>query len=188
MKYTRNHAPILSVLAASGLQIYPTSHQDDSQTTLGVDDEDQWMRDRDKSLDRMQAKRERRRRGPRDAGWNEEDVVAPAYDSESGTASVSGSWELSPKRPSTGPSERMERAASEHLRSVGTTRARRSKPKRFHVSNPDHGDEEFNPYAPEKEWRSGSTNALAHAGRYARNEEAYMLTHDALAYSFGGAR
>lgn len=193
MKYTRNHAPILGVLSASGLQIYPTSHQSDSQSTLGdeMEDEDQWMQQRDKSLDRMHAKRERRRRGTnRSEGWNEEDVVAaPDYESDSGTASASGSWELSPKRAAgSDPSERMERAESEHLRSTGLTRAPRRTPRRptrRHVSNPDHGDEDYG-YDQEKEveWRSGSTNALSHGGRY-RNDEAYMLTHDALAYSFG---
>lgn len=199
MKYTSDHAPILGVLAASGLQIYATSHQEDSQSTLGIEDEDQWMRDRDKSLDRMNARRERRRRGDvrrEESGWNEDDVVAPDGDSESGTASVSGSWELSPKRVSrsSDPSYRTtERTESESRlqRSTPTARARRTNktPRRFHVSNPDHGDD-YHPYSQGKEdvWRSGSTNALSREGTYGRNDEAYMLTHDALAYSFGAAR
>ncbi|KAH8100952.1 AhpC/TSA antioxidant enzyme-domain-containing protein, partial [Cristinia sonorae] len=202
MKYTRNHAPILGVLAAAGMQIYPTSRDDDdSQTTLGAEEDDQWAQDRERAARSKHGKRTRRRDG---SGWNEEDVVAPEYDSETGSASVSGSWELSPRRAVSDPSERIERSESDHVPSrtrgsntaSAAARGRRSRQtaRRFHVSNPDHG-EDYYPYEGEKEelWRSGSSNALARGGgggggKYGRNDEAYMLTHDALAYSFGGSR
>ncbi|KAI0091040.1 AhpC/TSA antioxidant enzyme-domain-containing protein, partial [Irpex rosettiformis] len=55
MRHTRSHAPIVEVLDAAGVPTYTL------RSVQSHDDEERWMTRRRRSLDRMQAKREKRR-------------------------------------------------------------------------------------------------------------------------------
>lgn len=81
MKNTRSHAPIAEVLAAADVPAYAP------RAVRSHDDEDHWMRRRQRSLERMQAKRDKRRTCP-EPGWCGVDDEGSQE-----TASAGHSWE-----------------------------------------------------------------------------------------------
>ena len=71
MKNTRSHAPILEVLAAAEVPpYYSHASAGTSRSMLPIQDEEAWMRDRQRSLDRMRQKKEMRRGGGGAVGEN----------------------------------------------------------------------------------------------------------------------
>ncbi|OBZ72102.1 Thioredoxin-like protein AAED1 [Grifola frondosa] len=166
MRTTRAHAPILHVLAAAGVRRVPSP---------ASNDEDAWMAERRRSFARMRAKREKRRAPEQWCGA--EEVCELEYGSDTGSASVHGSWGSR--------AEVEEGTLEEPLPPRREKRGRRG----FHVVNPD-----------------GRQHARSHRGRAARGwesdaprlaysdenfgrtrEDSYELTREVLNYSFGQA-
>lgn len=185
---TRSHAPIREVVAEAGVQTYHKPSAGGTSRSALQEDEDTWMQNRDKSMAKLRGKRDKRR----DVGWGTEE----GYDGhdESGdddeTTIISESWGGMGhgKKPSTDieteddhyyTSPPREQRTIKRQPPPGRTDRRTTKKttREFHVSNPDH-DQSYS-YG-RREMRKQDPK------KYGRNqEEAYMLTHDALAYSFG---
>lgn len=76
MKNTRSHAPILNIVAASGLQPVNLSGKREKRSSLNsATDEDAWMTKRRRSLLRMRKKRQSRRLGDGQFGKSMDELV-----------------------------------------------------------------------------------------------------------------
>ena len=83
MKNTRSHSPIPIVIQAAGFARKVSFISDDRSLSSDVDDEDEWMERRRRSLIRMRAKRDLRRAHPADGDEEElaedEVIFKPGY-------------------------------------------------------------------------------------------------------------
>ena len=192
MRNTRAHAPITEVLDAAGVPTY-------TPRALSNNDEDLWTRHPPRSLERTQTRRERRRQC-KEPGWC--DVETP-YDAGS---SEGGSWESRERereqqRDNRGRStvrDAAEDADTEEDRRVTLRRVNQAKlrangnnakmgPRSYRIANPDsdrtrphrsNSDNKYDLWQPQAQ--------RASTDRSTEQDDAYMLTQEVLAYSFGG--
>lgn len=179
MKNTRAHAPIEEVLDAAGVPSYiPRGIQ-------SHDDEDRWMMRRDRSLERMQAKRDKRRCDEPD--WCGDDTTVEERSQETGGGTTS--WESRGRGRSPYADADDEDAEVEARRRVREARIRakannlKKAPRSYHVANPDRNhtpsSEKYAVWHPDRRPTVSSRKSAEH-------DEAYMLTQEVLSYSFGG--
>ena len=181
MKNTRSHAPIAEVLAAADV---PSHH---SRVQASHDDEDHWMRRRQRSLERMQDRRDKRRECP-EPGWCgidgsfEEDVQD--------TTSAGHSWETrgrSRDADEEADTEEDTRVVLRRREAKIRARARDLKrgPRSYRVANPDRNHAPDENFSKKFElWQPDRRQTKTHAHK--EHDEAYMLTQEVLAYSFNG--
>lgn len=222
MKTTRSHASIVEVLSAADVPPYYSQPSNGtSRSMLPIRDEEAWMRDRQRSLDRMRAKKMMRRGVRTPKGY----VTEPEFDEEDDSEGEEEAQSLHERDPWRGhdhdeeenawspPLPKKRRPSHERRGEVLADREenhnqnqnyRPHKPQRkkqsghrhidFHVSNPNSDtDYQYSPqpqYEVEKRdmWRADL--AKIPSSKYAerqRERDAYMLTHDALSYSYGQA-
>lgn len=173
MKNTRAHAPILDVVAAAGVQPYASAYRDDASST--------WIQRR---------KSDRTARDCATPEWCGADDDASAQRSATST-----SWESDARRRRA--REAAEDADTEEERArvrrqrVHRARAQNLKkaPRSYRVANPDR----VRPPAGRtgstdkyEMWRPAGAPQLTEPAYGRDHEEAYMLTQEVLAYSFGG--
>ena len=179
MKNARGHAPIAEVLDAAGVPTYIP------RGTHSHDDEERWMTRRQRSLERMQARRDKRR--CTEPGWC--DVESPSEERSQETAGGT-SWESRGRKGH----EADEEADSEEEERI-TRRIREAKirarannlkkmPRSYRVVNPDRGHppddfrEKYAIWHPNSQPTMSSSKSIDH-------DEAYMLTQEVLEYTFG---
>lgn len=181
MKNTRGHAPIAEVLGAAGV---PTFIPREARSH---DDEERWMTRRDKSLERMQTKREKRR--CTESEWC--DVEVP-YDERSQETHGGTSWESRGRRShdadaeDTEEEERITRRIREAKIRARANNQRKA-PRSYRVVNPDksHPPDEFRDKY--EVWHPGRRPTIS-SNKSVEHDEAYMLTQEVLAYTFGNDR
>ncbi len=186
MVSTRSHIPIPHVVAAAGVQHYRMGSGESSRTATQEDD-DAWVKPRQqKNLSRNNAKRDKRRAASEDH-WHhaaaDDSMQVEVEPSDSDNASLYDNWGLtSTMKKYTSETDREE----EERTRPKSRRSHRKQVRTFHVSNPDQS---FSPRSSTRgrgqrdAWRDGEASG---SGRYhgRSKEESYMLTHDAVAYSF----
>lgn len=210
MKNTRSHAPIVEVLAAADVPPYYSQPSNGtSRSMLPIQDEEDWMRERQRSLDRMRAKKEMRRGGRAPKGYvNEYDGDhQDNSEEEPDTHSLhehdpwndrdenANAWSPPPPKKRRPSHERhgevlADREENRDHRQYKSQRKKQSGHAGFHASNPDP-DYQYTPqYEVEKRdmWRADLAKMPSkYASSRDRDRDAYMLTHDALSYSYGQA-
>lgn len=187
MKNTRSHAPILDVLAAAGVRIYvpprPT-HRNSSE-------DDSWPRGR--AAETREKGRDRDCDDPEYCGEDE-----MGYDSGRKQRVVAKTTSTSRRHVRDVASEldtdsEREREQLEARRRVALARARaqqqhlKKAPRSYRVANPDR--ERPHPGRAQSAEKHDAWRPSAKAPQlrdFERDDEAYMLTHEVLAYSFGG--
>ncbi|KAI0072759.1 hypothetical protein K474DRAFT_1604503 [Panus rudis PR-1116 ss-1] len=97
MKNTRSHAPITDVLHAAGVRsshYYTRRGINTARSMHHIEDEDQWMRERDRDLARMRNKKEMRRAGSRNANYCGPDADCDQVLYDTDASDSLGSWRL----------------------------------------------------------------------------------------------
>jgi len=154
MPNTRSHSPILDVQHAAGVVTYASSPTIDASRSA-LDDEDLWMKDRNKSLERLNKRNARPSRDDLNDRWEEVDSYQDdqdGYESDSGSTSMPHShsgWAANStghtggRRRSAEDNHKAEAAGRYHAKPGRSRRTARKPTKNFHISNPDHEPEDY---------------------------------------------
>ena len=183
MKNTRSHAPIAEVLAAAGV----ANHH--SRTVTPHDEEDRWMRRRQMSVARMDDKRDRRR-DCAEPGWC--GIDGSFEDDGQDSTSAGHSWETRGRsRDADEEADTEEETRVTLRRREAKIRARarelRKGPRSYRVANPDRTNTAPQNFSEKYEmWQPGGRQTKSASRNSLEHDEAYMLTQEVLAYSFGG--
>ncbi|KAH9944866.1 AhpC/TSA antioxidant enzyme-domain-containing protein [Amylocystis lapponica] len=186
MRTTRSHEPIMTVLAAAGVRSLTFGGDDAARSVLYPEDEDAWMAHRRRSLARLHARREGRRRGTGKRSleaWCGDECELP-YGSDVDGGSVSGCWGSSAREPSEDAAERRAR----RLHAAGPNANANAHP---YTDMGRQGAPRLPPEAHEMYgahvWEGGVPDLTLMENYGQTDGEPYRLTREVLAYSFGKA-